>query len=104
MIILKVTKNQVSTLALEDTSFEKPQGEGGRGGGAVNLKGVVLGLSHSSRITQKTSRCRILDQSGETLVELAKTWFTIPKSSKRRKNTRINSFCYCYNPQYNLHT
>ena len=28
MIILKVTKNQGFTLCLEDTIFEKPQGEG----------------------------------------------------------------------------
>ena len=28
MIILKVTKNQGFTLSLEDTFFEKPQGEG----------------------------------------------------------------------------
>ena len=85
MIILKVTKSHVFTLALEDTSFEKPQGEGGREGG--QFEGGFLGLSHSSRITQKTSRCRMLDQFGETLVELTKTWFTIPNSSKRRKNT-----------------
>ena len=33
MIILKVTKNQSFTLYLEDTFFEKPQGEGAGGGG-----------------------------------------------------------------------
>ena len=32
-IILKVTKNQGSTLSIEDTFFKKPKGEGG----AVNL-------------------------------------------------------------------
>ena len=32
MIILKVTKNQVFTLSLEDTLFKKPQDEGGREG------------------------------------------------------------------------
>ena len=31
-IILKVTKNQGSTLYIEDTFFKKPQAEGGGGG------------------------------------------------------------------------
>ena len=31
-VILKVTKNQGLTLSIEDTFFEKPRGDGGRGG------------------------------------------------------------------------
>ena len=36
-IILKVTKNQGSTLSIEDTFFKKPLGEEGRGGGGGSI-------------------------------------------------------------------
>ena len=35
-VILKVTKNQGLTLSIEDTFFEKPRGDGGRGGEQID--------------------------------------------------------------------
>ena len=45
MIKSKVTKNQVFTLSLEDTVFEKPQGEGGFKLTPLPLFPAVLGLN-----------------------------------------------------------
>ena len=47
MIILKVTKEQGFTLSLEDTVFEKPQGEGGGVSNWTHPSSLpaVLGLS-----------------------------------------------------------
>ena len=43
MVILKVRKNQPFSLSLEDTFFEKPEGE--KGGGGLNWPpAAVLGL------------------------------------------------------------
>ena len=45
MIILKVTKNQGFTLSLEDTVFEKSEGEEGWGG-AGNVPSSFLRVKH----------------------------------------------------------
>ena len=52
--ILKVTKNQDFPLSLEDTFFEKPQEEGGRG--QIDLAPDVLGLNVSYCLIENNHR------------------------------------------------
>ena len=50
MIIIKVTKNQGFTIFLEVTFFEKPQWEGGGGGGCQIVPSpAVLGLKKTMK-------------------------------------------------------
>ena len=57
MIILKVTKNQVFTLSLEDTFFEKTKREGGQIDSQIPLPlpPAVLGLIRKNQFQSELS-------------------------------------------------
>ena len=62
-VILKVTKNQGLTLSIEDTFFEKPRGDGGRGGGGKLTPPLlaILGLRFQASMSafNSTSSSRL---------------------------------------------